>query len=77
MYKGKRWDQIFSLFKHGYFTDRPLEQSVIKQRLRHNECKALISSRSTNNVKQCWKNSFPHANTKKAGKVISIFLGLF
>ena len=37
MYKGKGWGQIFGLFKGTYFMDRPLEQKVIKQRLRHNK----------------------------------------
>ena len=37
VYKGKGWGQIFDLFKHTYFMDRPLEQKVIKQRLRYNK----------------------------------------
>ena len=37
VYKGKGWDQIFGLFKHTYFMDRPLEQKVIMQRLRYNK----------------------------------------
>ena len=28
---------MFALFKHTYFMDRPLEQKVIKQRLRYNK----------------------------------------
>ena len=30
VYKTKGWGQIFGLFKHKFFTDRPLEQKVIK-----------------------------------------------
>ena len=37
VYKGKGWGQIFGLFKGTYFMDRPLEQKVIKQRLRYNK----------------------------------------
>ena len=37
VYKGKRWGQIFGLFKHTYFMDRPIEQNIIKQRLRESK----------------------------------------
>ena len=37
VYKGKGRGQTFGLFKHTYFMDRPLEQKVIKQRLRYNK----------------------------------------
>ena len=51
MYKGKEWGQIFGLFKRIYFIDRHLEQKVVKQKLRYNGRKVVISSRSTNNIK--------------------------
>ena len=33
----REWVGSFGLFKHIYFIDRPLEQKVIKQRLRYNK----------------------------------------
>ena len=33
---------------------RPVEQKLIKQRVRYNVCKAVIISRSTNNTKRIW-----------------------
>ena len=41
VYKRKGWGQIFGLFKRTYFIDRPLEQKVIKQKLRYNGCNTL------------------------------------
>ena len=33
---------MFGLFKHTYFIDRPLEENVIKQKLKHKKAAALV-----------------------------------
>ena len=79
MYKGKGWGQIFGLFKHTHFMNRPLEQKVIKQRLRYNEIMGvkLLSAVDPQIIQNNAGKQFSTCKYRKTGKVISIFQGLF